>query len=849
MGKRNIFGRKKKQKEFDESEELFYSIPSKSLNEFRKGFDETGEIVLEDAKYAELFDENAVDEEVQKNFERIQNERRRRVARAVESAGVDIEKVEDELGVIAPVPVTSMAADPYTKQLKQDFESGETEEKNFQNAIVNSSSDEEMEIKLNVLNSTVELQKTVSIPKLDEDTLQEIKSSIEDETQTTQTVEAEKIEEVKSEKKEVKPFQIKTVSETSNFRDKTIPLHIINIDILQSAIQNESAKLESKSSVKERVNVTRKYVEPVKKQAEEDEAEKYESSNPKTKVQDSRNVILELKKAMRTMSFKMFLMVLVLMVSVIITFVNEGFSGQMTTNDAFAYMISSLAVVGVSIGINYKAFVSGIVNLFSFKPDSDSSVALAAVAVVIQNIFCIISPDLLVSGYIHIYSLAVGAAFLLSTLGRLVMVRRVHSNYRFILSREQKYTVNSYDDYNMALNLSEGCVHEAPAILYQKKAESLTKFILHSYDVDPVEASGKNLAPLSLLASLLLCIISMFIYRDLSVGVSVFAVSCVLTVAIGNMLAFNSPLSRICKSARRAGSMLSGYSALSSLSKTNCAMFDASDLFPAGSVVLEGIKTFNDKDNEETFRYASALLKAVGGTLGGVMNQITSDDEEKELKVNNFVFEDEHGVSGSVEGRRILVGNRTLLMNHGVTPPERSEVLKHTPDGKKATFIVIDGILKAMLVLSYRADFRKRNEIKKLEQNGVGIVIRSTDSNITSLMMSKVFDISESSVKIICGELGEVYRKLVEDEEESAPAFILTKGRAESMASIISMAHTYKKTFPFISALQTIGVILGFVFVLVATVFGGIPMLSSSAVTFMLLVWFAVLMLVPRFKR
>ena len=107
--------REKKQKEvFNEAEDMYYGIQLKPIDEYTRGFDATGEISTQDEGYRKLFDENTaeLDDEVAKDFERLQKERRRRVAEAVETAGVDLSAVEDELGIVAPVPVSVAMNDP-----------------------------------------------------------------------------------------------------------------------------------------------------------------------------------------------------------------------------------------------------------------------------------------------------------------------------------------------------------------------------------------------------------------------------------------------------------------------------------------------------------------------------------------------------------------------------------------------------------------------------------------------------------------------------------------------------------------------------------------------------------------
>ena len=73
---------KKKQDDFNEAEDMYYGIQLKPIDEYTRGFDATGEISTQDEGYRKLFDENTaeLDDEVAKNFDRLQKERRRRVA-------------------------------------------------------------------------------------------------------------------------------------------------------------------------------------------------------------------------------------------------------------------------------------------------------------------------------------------------------------------------------------------------------------------------------------------------------------------------------------------------------------------------------------------------------------------------------------------------------------------------------------------------------------------------------------------------------------------------------------------------------------------------------------------------
>ena len=331
-------------------------------------------------------------------------------------------------------------------------------------------------------------------------------------------------------------------------------------------------------------------------------------------------------------------------------------------------------------------------------------------------------------------------------------------------------------------------------------------------------------------------------------ALSVFAAACCVSTVVTNMTGVNAPVANLCRKARRAGGMVVGYDGIAAMGEVNGLMMDETDLFPSGTVVLEGVKTFGAEDLESTVLSASALINEVGGVLSDLFSQVITDSGKELPKVSKFNFEEGNGVSGIVDGKSVLVGNRDILINHSITPPEREEVIKYLAGGKKALFIAVDGKLEAMMVVGYKADKRRRIELNKMEQNGVALILRAVDANITPKFISRLFDISESNINVISGKNGETYAELVKEEVPRADALVATKGRVESLMSIISACIQEKKVIDLIVAAQVIAVVLGFVLVAFLGLISGVDQLAPGAIMFYELFWIVAIGLIPRLK-
>ena len=924
--KRGLFGRKKKTPDFDESEDVYYGIQLKPIDEYSQGYDgATGEFTPPEDSYKSLFDDSkkAIDDQVEQNFQKLQKERRRRVAQAVQNAGVDEEQVADEFGVVAPMPVTAFAADPYAKQHGIEVEGVGNQQAlpEIQKAMLETSTDKTMEIKLNVMNDTVELQRVKDMPAVSEESVEKILSTageqraqeledIPQEVEAAQPVEeaplleqappaqaeAGDMEEISSgeplpvpELQEVaqqaraaaagkaqepvsqdtavveeptvvlnRPLgEIPQVASVFEYRSRSIPTHVIHTDVLQSALLSEEEELRQaaeggkKGLLRRRVR-NKKLEEPAEEAAPAADQDTGESIEDYTSPEDAKSISFELRGDMRELSMRM---MITGVCTALLALVNLIFGGQFAAGgDAgqkpVVYVILSVILLGVAVGVCYRTIGNGLKALFAFNANSDSAAAVAAVAVGVQTLLSVFFPRELVDGELHLYGVLLAAILFVNSAGKLCMLRRIHSNFRFVTSREDKYSLRLYDDYNTSLKMAKDAVAEKPVIAYQCRAGFLKRFLELSYTPDPSESASQVLAPMGLIASLVLCIACLLITRSVPTALSAFAAACCACVAVANMAAVNLPISRLCKTARRAGAMVVGYEAVDRLGDVNAVLVDAEELFPRGTVVLGGIKTFGDRAGaEEAIMAASALMRETGGPLSGVFDQVISENEDTLPQVEDFTYEDGGGIVGQVDGKTVYIGSRALLINHHIEVPAREEESQFTAGNKSVIYIAVEGSIAALLVLTYTADRRRKNELQRLEDSGVSILVRTTDPNVTGALVSRLFGIDAASVSVLEGQTAATAQQLLEGTVARADALAATKGRVESMMSVISACVAQKRTIGLVVAVQNAAVVLGFVLVAFLACFGGMSQLTSLVLFLFQAFWVLVVLLLPKLRK
>ncbi len=931
-----LFGRKKVP-DFDESEEdIYYGIQLKPIDEYRMDGDAPP---LGEEGYKVLFDDSkTIDDQVEENFQRLQKERRRRVAEAVQSAGLDQQQVEEEFGVVAPVPLTSYAADPYARQHGLETEGQELSD--LQKALL--STDQTMEIKLNVLNSTIELQKLQDGQPVSEETVERILREAPEPPEeyverehapepepaaeyvereyapepeppeeyvereyapepkpaaeyvereyapepkpAAEYVEREYAPEPEPEPQPPAPAELKTieipvakqepapgpapereppprpiqqvpyVETVYQYRSRSIATHIINADLLHSALlseteslQRERDALEGRQAPRRRIK-PRKTMEPEPPEPELPREDSNESIEDYTGPEDARSISSEIKGQMGKFSLTMMITgVCTLLLAVVSLVCRNNFTPKGTTWP-LAYVVLTLIFLVVSAGISYKTVGRGLKGLFAAQANADSGVAVATVAALVQTVASVFFRSQLDG--LYLYAPVVSALLFMNSAGKLTMLRRIHSNFRFVTSREQKYTVRTYEDYNTSLKMAKDCVAEKPLIAYQCRAGFLKRFLELSYSPDPSETSSQLLAPLGLISSLVLCIACLLITKDVPTSIGALAAACCACVAAGNMLTVNLPVSNLCKTVRRAGGMIVGHVAVEAFGDVNAVIADAGELFPTGTVVISGIKQFGSQVvAEDAIMCATALVKEAGGPLLGVFEQVISDTEDMLPGVERISYESGAGLVGRVDGRTVYIGNRALLTNHRLEAPPRELEVQYSSGGKDVLYLAVDSEVAAMLVLTYSADRRKKNELQRLEDSGISVLVRTADPNVTVAQVSRLFGVDPASIGILDGQLGDTARQLLESDPPRADALAATKGRMESMMSLIAACVEQKRTTGMLVAIQSAAVILGFVLVAFMSCFGEIRQVSSFLLFAFQMFWTALLLVLPRFRR
>ena len=586
---------------------------------------------------------------------------------------------------------------------------------------------------------------------------------------------------------------------------------------------------EAKKAIKKKTQMLKLFsddedfdIDDIDFNGENREIEEYSSKN------DEREIRSEINNNYRKLTFRSIIVAIGLVFSITLDIL-VGVISETFMSMPFGWLLVAFLnaiILCVCVVACYVPIINGLIPLRHFKANSDTSLAVASFAGILQAFVSFFSPQSFINGYLHYYTTLVILGLLLNCIGRMLIITRVHDNFKFIMKNPELYAGKIYTDERNAKRMFMGAPLNKPLIAYRKKTKFLSNFLQLSYAPDPSENIASKIAPITSVVAIVAALFYAFIGGGVAEGASAFALFAIILTPVCQLVAVNLPIKKLCSAVVKKGSMVTSYESVKQFCDTNAIIVDANDLYPSGTVTMSGIKTFSGSKVDDAIRGAAAVMFAVKAPMSSMFDNIIKSKRDTLPHVESVIYEDGLGLVGWVAGQRILLGNRRLLEAHGIKVPSVEYEKKYTDKSKQAVYLSLGGELVAMFIVTYKGSSYIAEELRSLEQNGVTILVRTIDSNITQDRIAEDFGVFYRSVKILPTGLGNITKEMTDTPDEETRAYIATKGGIQSFARAISGCIRIKSNVTLSIFLQMAGIILGFVLVGVITFISGIARLN-----------------------
>ncbi len=196
-------------------------------------------------------------------------------------------------------------------------------------------------------------------------------------------------------------------------------------------------------------------------------------------------------------------------------------------------------------------------------------------------------------------------------------------------------------------------------------------------------------------------------------------------------LAYSLPLRRLTRRFTKSGSALAGFRGADTMRRSNCLILTDTDLFPPGTVTLNGLKIFGEESGK-VFSYAATMAHASETGLSRLFDNLLEAEGGKLETLSDLNFYEEGGVGGTIHGETVLFGTASFCRRMGVTLP-------HGLTLKTGMFLAVDGTLIAVFAVKYMAAENVDWALHALHRARITPVLAVRDGNITPALLKRKF--------------------------------------------------------------------------------------------------------------
>lgn len=461
--------------------------------------------------------------------------------------------------------------------------------------------------------------------------------------------------------------------------------------------------------------------------------------------------------------------------------------------------------------INSKRFIDGFASLKSLKITSDTAVSFSIAVALLQNtVAAVANPGGLGS---TVFSAAAVFGVLVTKITEKLDAKRILGNFEVCAFKYEHnmYAVHPFDNESEIFELGRGLMMGNADLLYSSKVSFPENFLKNSKSDAGENRVMKFLVPGAAVAALIAAVASGIVNKDFMAAFSAFAGTfCICCPVFSAFIpAFIARSTNFTLNA--TGTVITGTDTAEQTASANAVVLDSADIFDRERCTMHGMKDFKNIRIDDVLLYAAALVIKSGGPLRESFEQVVDGRQDILPAVKELTYEDKLGIAARIHNQKVLFGNRNLLVHHNVEVPEKSLEERYSHSGRKVVYLAVAGKVAALFVVSYAVDKNLGGYFKVLEDNGIQVLVRTNDVNVTQELIADSFGLPRETFKILSGTAGRLFKRRRDAVCDKLPAGIIHDGTAFSMLRAVAASCDISAKMRFATVIQVVLSVLGFI--------------------------------------
>ncbi len=237
----------------------------------------------------------------------------------------------------------------------------------------------------------------------------------------------------------------------------------------------------------------------------------------------------------------------------------------------------------------------------------------------------------------------------------------------------------------------------------------------------------------------------------------------VLVIACPCALGLATPMSIMVGVGRGASSgvLIRDAEALERMEKVNTLVIDKTGTLTEGKPKVVGVHTAAGWSENDLLKLAASLERSSEHPLGAAIVAAATERKLQLVPAADFDTPVGKGIVGTVEGRRVVIGNRQILADAGIaTGSLDSEADALRRDGATVVHVAVDGRVAGLIAIADPIKANAAKAIDALKADGMRVVMLTGDNVTTARAVARKLGITEVEAEVLPQDKSRIVERL-----------------------------------------------------------------------------------------
>lgn len=223
----------------------------------------------------------------------------------------------------------------------------------------------------------------------------------------------------------------------------------------------------------------------------------------------------------------------------------------------------------------------------------------------------------------------------------------------------------------------------------------------------------------------------------------------------------------------QSGVLIKSAEALERMDKIDTLIIDKTGTITEGKPSVESVgSTSPDYNEEQIIKFIYALNALSEHPLAEATVNFAKEKEVELLTASNFTSVTGKGVTGTVDGKKVALGNKKMMEEAQVELSDQlqNEVLEQQKMGKTVPLLAIDNIGVGYVVISDKIKKTSKAAISELQEHGIEVIMLTGDNHDTAKAVAETLGLTDFKAEMLPQDKLDVVEQLQKEGKQVAMA-------------------------------------------------------------------------------